>query len=581
MAVMYPTPLPNYVLADPLRSTEVRVHRLLEAQLPDEWHVFYSRPWLGLHPDGGEVEGEADFVAVHPKTGMLVLEVKGGVVSRNGTTGEWTSRDRHGIVHSIKDPVRQAGRSRHRLLEKIRESRLWDQGFLNARHGVVLPDSGRPEHDLGPDMPLRIFAFMDDCKELGKWVEGRLAADPDPRATPPGPRGVEAIRRLLAADFELTPTLRSAYEIAERRIDRLTAEQFQLLEQLACNPRMIIRGGAGTGKTMLAVEKAMRLAAAGQRTLLTCYNQPLGHHLQRLCSGVANLTARSFHQLCRQCAAQAETLPAGSGEGRDYFEQTLPQALLDAVETNRSLRFDAIVADEGQDFPGSWWAVLELCLTDAENDPFYIFLDDNQRVHFRQSDAPAYPAFLLTQNLRNAREIFTAAAPLYSGGVWLGSGPTGGSVSFIEAETAGTATARLRQWIGRMTNRERLAPRDLAILSPDAAMAGMLRNAGVTGGIPSCAAHEARDNAIVIDSVRRFKGLERAAVAVCCVDQLVSSTELMYVALTRAHLGLTLIGPAAVLGELKRTIATGSGSANCCGTGNEHNHQGQDALELP
>lgn len=555
MAVMYPTPLPDHVLADPLRSTEVRVYRLLEAQLPAEWHVFYSRPWLGLHPNGGEVEGEADFVAVHPDAGMLVLEVKGGVVSRNGTTGQWTSRDRHGIVHSIKDPVGQATRSRHRLLEKIRESRLWDGSFLNARHGVVLPDSGRPRHDLGPEMPLRIFAFMEDCDGLGAWVERRLTSDPDPRANPPGPRGVEAIRRLLATGFELTPTLRSVFESAERRIDRLTAEQFRVLEQLACNPRMIIRGGAGTGKTVLALEKAMRLAAAGKRTLLTCFNQPLGVHLQQICAGVANLSARSFHQLCREYARQAGTLPPDADEGREFFGEILPQALLDAVVADPSLRFDAIVADEGQDFEGAWWAVLELCLTDAGVAPFYIFLDDNQRVHFRQCDAPAYPVFLLTQNLRNAQEIFSTAAPLYSGGTWLGFGPAGGTVGFVEAASTAGAAARLRQWVGKLTNQERLAPGDLAILTPDVATAETLRGMAVTGGIPVCRADGQREGAVVIDSVRRFKGLERAAIAVCCVDRMISSTELMYVALTRARLGLMLIGPRAVLQELKRAVA--------------------------
>ena len=47
------------------RSTECEVFRRLETVLDDSFVVFYSQPWLGLKPDGEEIDGECDFIVVH------------------------------------------------------------------------------------------------------------------------------------------------------------------------------------------------------------------------------------------------------------------------------------------------------------------------------------------------------------------------------------------------------------------------------------------------------------------------------------------------------------------------------------
>ncbi len=55
----------------------------------------------------------------------------------------------------------------------------------------------------------------------------------------------------------------------ECRILALTEEQFSVLDTLARLRRVAVSGGAGTGKTLLALEKAKRLAGEGFETLLT------------------------------------------------------------------------------------------------------------------------------------------------------------------------------------------------------------------------------------------------------------------------------------------------------------------------
>lgn len=90
MALMWPRTLPPDVTGNMLRSTECEVFRRLEAVLDDSFVVFYSRPWLGLKPDGEEVDGECDFTVAHPKLGMLTLEVKGGAVAYDPRREQWT-----------------------------------------------------------------------------------------------------------------------------------------------------------------------------------------------------------------------------------------------------------------------------------------------------------------------------------------------------------------------------------------------------------------------------------------------------------------------------------------------------------
>ena len=93
MALMWPRTLPPDVTGNTLRSTECEVFRRLEVVLDDSFVVFYSRPWLGLKPDGEEIDGECDFIVAHAELGMLTLEVKGGAVAYDPRTDRWTSRD--------------------------------------------------------------------------------------------------------------------------------------------------------------------------------------------------------------------------------------------------------------------------------------------------------------------------------------------------------------------------------------------------------------------------------------------------------------------------------------------------------
>lgn len=564
MALIFPDPLPTYIEEDPLRKAECRVYYALKKQLNDDFLIFYSRPWLGLEADGKEIDGEIDFTVAHEKLGILSIEVKGGIISRNGQTDQWTSTDRFGIIHNIKNPVLQASTGKYHLLQKLKDSPHWQNKFINIHHGVVFPGSGRPGNnlDLGADMPLNIFAFGEDMKKLGSWVEKRMNI-PDSQAKsgkiePLGKDGLKALRLLLASSFQLRTNLGTVFSIGEQKIIQLSDEQFHVLDDLEHNNKLAVAGAAGTGKTLLALEKARRLAQEGKKTLFTCYNRTLAAYLSSLVNQESELTIMTFHQLCSFAARESGIELAEKSKFGDstFYTQILPDALIDSLSINSDLRFDAIIVDEGQDFLPEWWDALQLAIKDEKHGVIYVFYDDNQRVYGHKTRiASGLPqlSYRLTRNLRNTREIFQAAVPWYKGGITRPAGPNGKEVEWLSADTKREQIILTKKILGELVHNENIPIEDIGIICSSSAIVEELCKSEKIGQYSVCSIEKPEKNHIVVDTIRRFKGLERNVIIIPLLEQL-TEPELIYVALSRARLYLVVIGNSNDIGILRSEI---------------------------
>jgi superfamily I DNA/RNA helicase len=225
--------------------------------------------------------------------------------------------------------------------------------------------------------------------------------------------------------------------IAERdaEADVLAAEQRVLLDFLALQRRAEIRGGAGTGKTWLAVEQTRRLARAGERVALICYSRGLAEFLRRRFEAVPRRDrpayVGTFHGLGRLWGA-----PEGSDDDSAFWEERLPREMADLAAGFPSAdRFDSVVVDEAQDFADGWWAAAFAALRDADTGGLFVFADEGQRVFARQGRPPLQlPPFPLARNLRNTKQIantfFSLAASQMSA-----AGSDGPPVRFIPCAT--------------------------------------------------------------------------------------------------------------------------------------------------
>ena len=102
------------------------------------------------------------------------------------------------------------------------------------------------------DRPLRVFCFSDVYERHFKaWIEARLGEEEGDRARDElGGDGLEALRLLLARPFQLKMSLGPVIRAEDREIGYLTQQQFHLLDAISGLPRVLIHGGAGTGKTV-------------------------------------------------------------------------------------------------------------------------------------------------------------------------------------------------------------------------------------------------------------------------------------------------------------------------------------------
>jgi hypothetical protein len=557
MARMWPRQPPPDVLNNPLRAAECDVFRRLETELDGSWWVFYSRPWHGVTSTGEEIDGECDFVVAHAQYGMLCIEVKGGQVAWDPETDQWTSRDSWQVTHRIKDPVRQAMTSKHQLLDKLKALPGCKGRWLTVRHGVILPACAKITHVPGADRPQFIFCFAEEYrKNLGGWIISRFAAPQERRPDEEGLgiAGMEALRNLLALPLSFRTPLAHLIQDDDRELTFLTQQQYHLLSAIEDLPRVCIQGGAGTGKTVLATHLAEKLAReSGFRTLLVCYNEALARCLARELEDVPRLTVSSFHSLCLRTLKEAgATVPVSSDTHR-FFEELLPEAVLALpVETPQS-GFDAIVADEGQDFRELWWLVLESLLSAAGPKRLRVFFDANQRFY---GDGAALLKTLtaapirLSWNLRNTRAVHEVVYRYYRGKPVSCMGPAGDVPTSVFVQDEIGMRSALGELVSRLVNRESLDPEDIAILVSTESWISRLVPERLIAGLLVSDASERRPGCVVIDTVRRFKGLEARLVVLIADDQLIALSELCYVALSRARSRIFLLGTAPAIGAI-------------------------------
>lgn len=390
-------------------DSERVVFDLLRRGLPADWVVFHGRRIsIPASPGQERFEGEADFVVIDPERGALVLEVKGGQAIGHDHDG-WYSIDRGGRKNAIKDPGAQAQRVVHALFRYLRNQPGFPLGPDERRlsWGVVFPGV-EVGANLGPGLSRAVVIDRLDLEDLlGSFH--RLAEAQQLARRPMPPAVLEFLVDAVHPCFQLVQSFRARMQDQERAFQRLTREQQQVLDYTAPARRVSIRGVAGSGKSVLAIEKARRLAQEGLRVLLLCFNEPLAARMQEDAQGIE---AGSFHAW-----AEARIRAAGMGDRvpddktQHYYDHEVPQLLGEALERQPDARWDALVVDEGQDFRPHWWLPTLKALRSPHESVLYVFWDPNQDIYGGgPPDSLGLFPLVLDHNCRNTVAIGRYAA---------------------------------------------------------------------------------------------------------------------------------------------------------------------------
>ncbi len=546
MAKFYPERFPQWAADESGRSAERKVFDSL-ASLGDDFTVFYSVSWQ-VRSRHGARDGEADFIVAHPDLGVLIIEVKGGRIRYDANTQQWFSIDRYNIKHLIKDPVQQARNSKGALLTKLKELPFWDNRFLTIAYLVAFPDVVVDARYLRPDLPRALIADATDLNHMSEKVESIFEwfHGQDGRRGMLGVRRLRMLERLLAQSFTLRTPMGVELEHEEQRIITLTENQMYLLHFIQAQRRALIEGCAGSGKTMLALEKTRQLAEQGFETLLLCFNVPLAEYLQQ--RSPDDVDVLHFHGLCKQMAREAGMGFRASRSETEYYNTVLPETLMDAID-ELGPRYDAIIVDEGQDFNETWWEILFFLLRDQEKGIFYVFYDSNQNLYHRHATLKnliGSEPFLLNENCRNTRAIHEVVKTFYHApDALICRSPAGRTPEIFYFSTPHEQENLVRKALHRLTHDEKVEARHIALLTTRSPEKTPFRSGRKLGNHILMEKDDIRwrPTDIRVSSVHRFKGLESRVVILTGLEDNDPAwlDPLLYVACSRARTHLIIV----------------------------------------
>lgn len=484
---------------------------------------------------------EIDFFVAIEGAGIVCVEVKGGEVWHDGES--WWQRGR-GTERRI-EPVRQAREACYAIRSFIESDPAWTQGRLRWDHVVVLPNTDLPDDFALPDCPRWKVVDRTDLPDIAAKLRHILHSQELERPLLTKDGLAQLAEALSGRGLPQRSVVARALE-NEDAADILTEHQSVILDAIRLLHRVEVRGGAGSGKTFLAMEQARRLARDGKRVALVCYSHGLASYLERI-TEAWNRRQRpayvgEFHDLGKKWGA-----PEGPDEALrteetiQFWEHDLPAQMTDlAAGLEPGQRFDAIVVDEAQDFADAWWDPLLAALKDEERSGLYVFTDEGQRV-FNRFGSPPVPLvpLVLDHNLRNTRQIANAFQPLVDHPMRFlgGEGPAVKYVACTAAEAMEAGDDEVEALLDQGWR-----PEDVALLT--------------TGSRhPEQRERQEAGNAAYWDSfwdaeqvfyghVLGFKGLERRAV-VLVVNEASAfdrSRERLYVGLSRARDQLVVCG---------------------------------------
>ncbi|WP_166828397.1 NERD domain-containing protein/DEAD/DEAH box helicase [Brevibacterium limosum] len=242
-------------------EAERRVARLLkEVDADVDAVAFYS---VGLRSHPYKQQAEADFVILWRGI-VIVVEVKGGGVRKHD--GVWYSIDRRKDWHKLRtSPMEQARTAAYALADILREQGL---GWYAHEALVITPDIGSPPNAVDWN-PLNWIAHESMTVER---ITARLEAlAENSRSAPPRSKlaRLSDLRARLFGEFTRMPVVDAQRGAVIEEQNRATSGQSRVLAALVRNDRMLVSGGAGTGKSLVLVEAAKQESEQGRSVLVT------------------------------------------------------------------------------------------------------------------------------------------------------------------------------------------------------------------------------------------------------------------------------------------------------------------------
>lgn len=504
-----------------------------------DWVVIHS---LDLAPYNDNKRTEIDFVIVVPDRGVLCVEVKSHRdIFFNGE--RWHP-------DSIKrSPFSQAMDARYafrrRLVDRFGNNSVL--GSLPVLHLCMFPNS---IFVLPSNMAIHNYEVMDMndfsrcktaqsfCQEISRRLDLSIHADPHiaPLQQPISSDDLDALLNFCLPIQRRKPDSQAEIRYRHDDLCRLLREQQKpVLNLVANNNRVLVEGGAGTGKSIIGKEVAKRMFDAGMRVGFFCYNRLVGQLARRELEGVSAQGIVAGPIVGRLMELTGITAPNGADQ--NWWDNILPLMIEERLlgfdaETLSACSFDYLVIDEAQDIiaRSKLWDCLDLLLDGGFDNGRCLVLGDfvNQvlgvpelveaaLVRFRQN-AVRWP---LLENCRNYQSIghaallLSAADPLtYSGYM-----REGGGIQMFDIKPYQTKADQATLIIECIHNAKNSGFRDsdITLLTFCTVEKSVVRDL-VNSGVRLSKAGDFVSEDICYASVNAFKGMENKVIIITDVS---------------------------------------------------------------
>jgi hypothetical protein len=411
---------------------ERRLAERLEANLEDDCLVWYDVPV-------GRKARHPDFIVLHPRRGVLVLEVKDWRIENIRAIGraQVEIATQHGIKHQL-NPFEQSRQLAEQVADLLERDPLLVNAHNDARRGklcfpwscgVVLPLITRMQFDEAglreviPEHRVICADEMHDGISAERFQKRLWQMFPWQPAKPLSSAQIERLRWHLFPEIRIA-SLQQASLLRDDVLDLMRVmdiEQERFARSLGEGHR-VIHGVAGSGKTMLLAYRAAHLAKLLSKPILVlCYNKTLAERLAAVIkpSGVAQqVYVRNFHAWCRDQLAQHHCeMPAATNDA-DRYSKELVTRLSAALASGQvpEGQYGAVLVDEGHDFEAEWLKIA-VRMVDPTTNSLLVLYDDAQSIlkrrgafSFRSVGINASGrTTILRLNYRNTSEVLSVA----------------------------------------------------------------------------------------------------------------------------------------------------------------------------
>lgn len=534
-------------------GSERLVYHRLERDLSEDWVVLHS---LGLANHETKLWGEADFVILSTK-GIFVLEVKGGDVTCQNGSWHYGRPDSKEFYTKKEGPFKQAKDAMFalkNLLAPYAELRR-----LLVGYGVVMPHAVFVTE--GPEIEQEVLL---DGRAFGRplgffigrlqrfWSDAYAKRHGDEKSLPTTDE-IRRIRQILRPDVGTTLSLGSFMNGLEQDLIQLTHRQIRAVRGMDNNSRTVITGRAGTGKSVLAIDRARRLAAQGKKVLFVCYNKALAQHVEYSLHDepdIRHIRVRHLHGLMRDSIAKAEMTEALERidvPEVEWFGTVFPEIFIEAALTCEPEMADVLVVDEAQDLltPSNLDALDLLVQGGIRKGLWNLFLDPLQNIYGKSSEEAmnllsdaGFASYELYENCRNTQQVAVQTSIISGVEMALDGAVQGLPCDCVYYANREDLIDRIHHEVRRLIQSD-VAPRDIVILSTRRYENSSISGIEELAGLKVCKLSDVenqRDDAIHFSTIHAFKGLERRVVIAIDLDGLGNEhvSLLHYAGLSRA-----------------------------------------------